>query len=47
MEDNEVLTERQEGEPAYDEYLPDPIQALVEWLLLIISTIISFFKAKE
>lgn len=36
-----------EGKPAYDEYLPDPIQALVEWILLLISTLISFFKAKE
>lgn len=36
-----------EGKPVYDEYLPDPIQALVEWILLIISTLVSFFKNKE
>ncbi len=44
MENEEVVTQRQEGEPAYDEYLPGPIQALVEWLLLIISTLVSFFQ---
>lgn len=35
-----------EGKPSYDEYLPGPVQVLVEWLLLIISTLVSFFKNK-
>ena len=36
-----------EGKPYYDNFLPDAIQVLVEWILLIISTLTSFFKAKD
>lgn len=43
----EETVTRQEGEPVYDEYLPGPIQALVEWILLLISTLFTFFKNKE
>lgn len=33
-----------DGSPLYDEYLPGPIQALVEWLILIISTLLTYFQ---
>ena len=36
-----------DGSPLYDEYLPGPVQVLVEWLILIISTILTYFKRKE
>ena len=36
-----------DGSPIYDEYLPGPIQVLVEWLILIISTIWTYFQRKE
>ena len=36
-----------DGSPMYDEYLPGPIQVLVEWLILIISTLFSFLKKKS
>lgn len=36
-----------EGKPVYDQYLPDAVQVLVEWILLLISTLVSFFKAKD
>ena len=36
-----------DGSPMYDEYLPGPIQVLVEWLLLIISTIVTFFQRQS
>lgn len=36
-----------DGSPAYDKYLPGPIQVLVEWLLLIISTIVTYFQRKS
>ena len=36
-----------DGSPLYDEYLPGPIQVLVEWLILIVSTLITFFQRKS
>ena len=36
-----------DGSPLYDEYLPGPIQALVEWIILLISTLFSFLQRKE
>ena len=36
-----------DGSPLYDEYLPGPIQVLVEWLILIVSTLLTYFKGKE
>ncbi len=36
-----------DGSPAYDQYLPGPIQVLVEWIILIISTLVSFFQKKS
>ncbi len=36
-----------DGSPLYDEYLPGPVQVLVEWLILIISTIWTYFQRKE
>ena len=36
-----------DGSPLYDEYLPGPIQVLVEWLILIISTILTYFQRKD
>ncbi|MBQ6065986.1 MAG: hypothetical protein IJK89_04115 [Clostridia bacterium] len=35
-----------DGSPLYDEYLPGPIQVLVEWLILIVSTLWTFFQRK-
>ena len=35
-----------DGSPLYDEYLPGPIQALVEWIILLISTLIDFLQRK-
>lgn len=29
------------------EYVPGPIQALISWLILAVSTIITYFKKKE
>ena len=36
-----------DGSPIYDEYLPGPIQVLVEWLILIFSTIMTYFQRKQ
>ena len=36
-----------DGSPYYDEYLPGPVQVLVEWLILIISTLLTFFQRKS
>ena len=36
-----------DGSPIYDEYLPGPIQVLVEWLILIFSTLVQFFSSKS
>ena len=36
-----------DGSPHYDQYLPGPIQVLVNWLILIFSTIATFFKRKN
>ena len=36
-----------DGSPLYDEYLPGPVQVLVEWLILLISTIWTYFQRKE
>ncbi len=36
-----------DGSPAYDKYLPGPVQVLVEWLILIISTLVTFFQRKS
>ena len=37
----------EDGSPVYDEYLPGPIQVLVEWIILLISTILTYFKKKS
>lgn len=44
---NEETTIFIDDGPSYDEYLPGPIQALVSWIILIISTLIGFFNAKS
>lgn len=44
---NEETTRVVEGKPVYDEYLPGPIQVLIEWILLLISTLSTYFKRKE
>ena len=36
-----------DGSPLYDEYLPGPVQVLIEWLILIVSTLITFFQRKS
>lgn len=36
-----------EGKPAYDDYLPGFAQVLIEWIILIVSTLVDFFKGKE
>ena len=36
-----------DGSPLYDEYLPGPIQVLVEWLILIFTTIVTYFQRKS
>lgn len=33
-----------DGSPYYDEYLPGPIQVLVEWLILIVSTLLTYLQ---
>ena len=35
-----------DGSPIYDEYLPGPIQVLVEWLILIVSTLWTFLQRR-
>ena len=44
---NEETTIFIDDGPSYDEYLPGPIQALVSWIILIISTLFGFLKAKD
>ena len=41
---NEIVLE---DKPYYDEFLPGPIQVLVEWIILLISTLVSFLSGKE
>ena len=36
-----------DGSPLYDEYLPGPVQVLIQWLILIFSTIVNFFQKKS
>lgn len=36
-----------DGSPLYDEYLPGPVQVLIEWLILIVSTLITFFQRRS
>lgn len=40
-------TTRVEGKPDYDAYLPGPVQVLVEWLILLFTTLMTFFKRKN
>ena len=48
MENEDITTfEGVDGKPAYDAYLPGPIQVLVEWILLLLSTLFSFLAKKE
>lgn len=37
----------EDGSPLYDEYLPGPIQVLVEWLILLISTLLTYLGLKQ
>lgn len=43
----EETTRVVEGKPDYDAYLPGPVQVLVEWLILLFSTLMTFFKRKN
>ena len=36
-----------DGSPLYDEYVPGPVSVLIEWLILIISTILTYFQRKD
>ena len=36
-----------DGSPLTDEYLPGPIQVLLHWIILLISTIATFFSKKS
>ena len=36
-----------DGSPLYDEYVPGPVSVLIEWLILIISTLLTYFQRKE
>ncbi len=36
-----------DGSPMTDEYLPGPVQVLLHWLILIFSTIMTFFQKKS
>ncbi len=36
-----------DGSPMTDEYLPGPIQVLLHWIILLISTIATFFGKKS
>ena len=43
----EETTKVQEGQPVYDSFLPDAIQVLVEWIILLFSTLMTYLGLKE
>lgn len=45
---DETTTVKTEPEkPFFEEYIPGPITVLIDWLILIFSTIMGFFQNRE